>query len=270
VPLFDVDGTATGTAVVTGPLAVLAAISETIGGASSADTSAPISHVIVQTLTGFATVSADSQELFNVSGFVVGSGALIDGTLLDAAAVSFGSGVVSGNAVRIIGASGFTFGGSTIALSVPEPIFGVAVVTAYMEVIHVPFPVCLTPPVSTTFRWGQTLTRGDLAICIVDGFGNPLGPVCVSYTLYHIVRGCAQIQIGASGRKPATSSLGCYYVTGTAGECGQPGLWMVRWKYQRTFGAPVVEKECFFQVLDHVLGPVFGDTLQRECKYGWD
>jgi hypothetical protein len=269
VALYDIDGTATGSAVLSGPLAVFAAATGTVTGSASASTTPFVDHELLETLLGSAVVTASTQQVFDVSGFVVGQGLLIDARLLDLSGVALGSGIASASATRVIGLSGYTFGVSHVAFSVPEPIYGFAVVTAYMDVIHVKPPVCQTPQVSTKFRWGHTFTRGDLEICVVGAGGNPLGPVCMSYTLYKVVQGCQPIQVGPSGRKPARSGVGCYYVTGTAGECGQPGLWMVRWRYQRTFGDPVVEKDCHFLVLDSVLWPVPGDNLLRECKFGW-
>jgi len=249
VPLYDIDGTTVGQATASAVM--------------------PLIHNIVDPLVGQATVTASTQAVFNMSGFLVGAGALIDASILDVAGLAVGSGSVTADLFRIVGIAGYLQGGSQVALSVPEPIFGVAVVSAYMEVIHVPPPVCETPWVTTTFRWGHQFGQGDLNICVVAAGGNPVSPVCMSYTLYQVVRGCQLRQVGGS-RKPVQTSVGCYYVTGTAGECGQPGLWALRWSYQRTSGDPMMEKLCYFTVMDSVLSPVPGDTLQRACKYGWD
>ena len=269
MPLYDIDGTTVGQATLNGSLAVLAGLIESLGGGSSASASTPLYHDIVDPLVGQANVTASTQAVLNMSGFLVGAGALIDARLLDLAGVAVGGGAVTANLLRIVGVAGYLQGGSQMALSVPEPIFGVAVVTAYMEVIHVPLPVCETPRVTTSFRWGHQFGRGDLDICVVAAGGNPVAPVCMSYTLYQVVRGCQLIQVGGP-RKPVQTGVGCYYTTGTAGECGQPGLWAIRWNYQRTPGDPVMEKLCYFTVLDSVLSPVPGDNLQRACKYGWD
>lgn len=267
--LYDIDGTTVGQANVDGSLAVLAGLIESLSGGSSVGGSTPLIHDVVDPLVGQANVTASTQAIFNMSGFLVGAGALVDARLLDVAGLAVGGGTVSADLLRIMGVSGYLQGGSQLDLSVPEPIFGVAVVTAYMEVIHVPPPVCGTPQVTTSFRWGHQFGRGDLDICLVATGGNPVSPICISYTLCQMVRGCQLIQVGGS-RKPGQSSVGCYYTTGTAGECGQPGLWAIKWSYQRTYGDPVMEKLCYFTVLDSVLSPVPGDTLQRNCKYGWD
>lgn len=269
MPLYDIDGTTVGQATVDGSLAVFASLIEVLSGGSSAAASTPLIHDIVDPLVGQANVSASTQAVFNMSGFLAGAGALIDARLLDVAGVAVGGSSVTADLLRIVGVAGYLQGSSQMDLSVPEPIFGVAVVTAYMEVIHVPPPVCETPRVTTSFRWGHQFGRGDLDICLVAAGGNPVAPVCMSYTLYQVVRGCQLIQVGGP-RKPIQTNVGCYYITGTAGECGQPGLWAIRWSYQRTSGDPMMEKLCYFTVLDSVLSPVPGDTLQRSCKYGWD
>jgi len=270
VALYDVDGTATGAAITSGPLAVLTSATGTSTGGSAALTPAYLEHQIVETLLGSAIASANTQGVHDVSGFVVGSGELVDARLLDAAGVAVGGSNVTADLARMVGVSGMTWGSSLMSMSLPETIYGTAVVTAYMDVIHVLPSVCETPLVTTSFRWGHTFSVGDLEICIVDQRGNPLGPVCVHYTLYQMLRGCALKQVGPANRKPASSGVGCYYATGTAGECGQPGVWAIKWSHQRTFGAPVVEKVCYFQVVDSVSSPILGDTLQRACKYGWD
>jgi len=270
VSLYDLNGTATGSATIHGSLAVFTCLSGAATGGSSAGSSASLKHEIVESLVGSASVSASTQAVFNMSGFLLGAGALIDARLMGIAGIAVGSGNITGDLRRSIGLSGYTWGSSNLALSIPEPIFGVAVVAAYMEVIHVPLPICEVPTVSTAFRWSHVFTRGDLEFSVVDRFGNPFGPVNISYTLYQMQRGCTLKQIGPSGRIPASSGVGCYYVTGTAGECGQPGLWAVRWKYQRTFSNPIVEKDCYFRVEDSITCPAPGDTLPRACKYGWD
>lgn len=268
--LYDLDGTATGSAVVSGSLGVLTSASGTISGSGGPlNAPSPVEHNIIETLIGAASLLASTQAVFNFSGFVQGSGEVRDLQAIDLAELLTGSGVLTGDLLKTVAISGAVLGRSSLVLSVPEPIYGVAIVTAFMDVIHVPLPICQTPHVTTTFPWGHQLTTGDLEICVANRAG-PVGPVCITYTLYQVVRGCALIQKGPANRKPGNSRVGCYYATGTAGECGQPGLWAIKWSYQLTFGNPVVEKTCYFTVLDSVLKPVQGDTLQRICKYGWD
>jgi hypothetical protein len=221
-------------------------------------------HEIIDPVIGSSIVTANTQGIFNVSGFVVGSGNLVDASLKDIAGLALGSGILSGDLLRRVGLQGYIQGSGVLDLSVPEPIFGIANVVAYMDVVHVPLPLCEAPTVSATFRWGHIFTRGDLV------FSLPEEPVIVSYTLYQMQTGCVLKQIGPANRTPVKYGNGCYYVTGTAGECGQPGLWAVIWCYQKTYSDPVVEEICYFRVVDSVSCPIAGDALERYCKYGWD
>lgn len=268
--LIDVEGTAVGSAVLTAPLAVSYGLSGMVSGGGSAGATGAIDHLIPYTLVGASNVSAFPQQVFNFSGLTGGSGTAIDARVLDVEGIASGSALVTGSLAMTMGLQGYAFGSSVTALSAPEPIYGVAVVTGFLEKICVPYPVCQTPQVHQRFRWGHQFGIGDLEICVTGKGGNPLGPVCINYTMYQIQKGCAPKQIGPSGRKPGNSRVGCYYATGTAGECGQPGLWVIRWRYQKTFGDGFIEKDCYFYVLDSVLCPVPGDTLPRVCKYGWD
>jgi len=268
--LYDVDGTATGTATVSGTAAVVLAFGDTLTGGSSADVPGILDVVPDEVLDGSSNVTGSVEILVNVSGLVQGSGEALDATVLDASGLIIGASPVTGDATRLLSVSGYSIGAGNFVVSVPEPIVGAAIVTAYMEVTKVPLPILEQPTVSLAFRWGYHFTRGDLQLQVLDGRGNPFGPVCVSYTLYQMQPGCALKQIGPSGRKPVNNGVGCYYVTGTAGECGQPGLWAVRWRYQRTFGAPAIEHDCYFRVVDSVSSPIPGDTLERYCKKGWD
>lgn len=268
---IDLDGTTGGSAVVSWPMAIRLGFSGTASGGGASATVAGVVRVISNALVvGAANVSGSSLRLFNASGLTTGEGAVIDARRLDVAGIAIGAGSVSGPLARTMGLQGYAVGSSAVLHSAPDPIYGVAVVAGFMEVIHVPYPVCETPQVQNSFRWGEQLGVGGLELCVTGKGGNPLGPVCISYTLYQIQRGCAPKQVGPSGRKPGNRSVGCYYATGTAGECGQPGLWVIRWRYQETFGASFIEKDCYFYVLDSVLCPVPGDTLPRACKYGWD
>lgn len=120
------------------------------------------------------------------------------------------------------------------------------------------------------FRWNQTFGKGDLEICIKDRFGNQRGPVFIGYTMFMVSSTGILHQTGPTDRKPAQADVGKFYVTGTAGENGQPGCWAVRWRYQRTYGEPVYEQLQQFRVVDAVLDCDRPDHVRRHCKYGWD
>jgi len=250
MPLYDIDGTTTGAASVNGSVTLI--------------------HNIVDPIVGAANVGGSTIGVFYVSGHVTGAGDLIDDSIADIAGIADGGSNVTADLLRRVGVRGQTHGEGHLNFSEYDPIYGVAVVTAYMDVVHVPPPICEAPVVSVGFRWGHIFTWGDLIYSVIDGSGKPYDPEAVGYTMYQMQPGCALEQIGPGNQRPAKHKLGCYYVTGTAGECGQPGLWMVRWCYQRTYNDPVVEEDCYFQVLDAISCPVTGDTLERYCKYGWD
>lgn len=267
--LYDASGTADGAATLDGSMGIFASLGGTLDGGSGVGAPGTLDHVIVDPIVGSSSLTSSTQGVFNMTGFVAGSGGIVF-ALQEATGVIAGGSALAGNALVILGAIGYLEGGSVMALSVPEPIVGVANLTAYMEVICVWPPVCQTCTISASFRWGHVFTQGDLDICLTDLNGNPWEPGCINYTLYQVQRGCALKQVGPSGRRPVRTAAGCYYATGTAGECGQPGLWAIVWHYQRTFSDPVVEQVCYFTVMDAVLCPIFGDTLERACKYGWD
>jgi hypothetical protein len=120
------------------------------------------------------------------------------------------------------------------------------------------------------FRWNQTFGKGDLEICLRDRWGNQRGPVFIGYTMYMVTPTGILHQAGPSDRKPAKADVGKFYVTGTAGENGQPGCWAVKWRYQRTYSEPILERLVQFMVLDAVLDCDRRDPVRRHCKYGWD
>lgn len=120
------------------------------------------------------------------------------------------------------------------------------------------------------FRWNQTFGRGDLEICLKDRQGNQRGPVFIGYTMFMVSSTGILHQVGPTDRKPAQADVGKFYVTGTAGENGQPGCWAVRWRYQRTYSEPIIEQLQQFRVVDAVLDCDRPDHVRRHCKYGWD
>jgi hypothetical protein len=268
--IIDVVGTVVGAGEPSGSLAVTFGFAGLTGGQGALGGTAQIDPVVTHTFEGVGSLAASPVSVFNLSGLTRGSATVVELPIPGVEGIATGSGDASVVISRGIVIGGYAIGSSSAVLSEPEPVYGLAVVTGFMEVICVPYSICRTPLVKQSFRWGHQFGMGDLTICVTGKGGNPVGPVCISYTLYQIQQGCQPKQVGPSGRKPGNSSLGCYYATGTAGECGQPGLWVIRWNYQISFGASPIEKDCYFYVFDSVLCPVPGDTLPRTCKYGWD
>jgi hypothetical protein len=118
------------------------------------------------------------------------------------------------------------------------------------------------------FRYLQTLSRGDLCIRLSDQQGQ-FSPAVVYYTLFRISGSGAPLQVG--GRKKAVKGpdVGEFYVTGNAGEQGQPGQWVVKWEFQRTYLSSLQTIEQRFQVVDAVA--VSGQAVPgRTVKFGWE
>jgi hypothetical protein len=125
------------------------------------------------------------------------------------------------------------------------------------------------PCLTKQFRWGYMFTRGDLMLCLFDRSRNPISPYNVSYTMYQ-VRGQLIMQTGPFAKSPVMQKVGLYYATGTSGENGQPGNWLIRWSYQVTFQGAPTTVDFPFQVVDAVTKPIPGDPTCRVVKYGWD
>ncbi len=183
--------------------------------------------------------------------------------LLSDAAV--GEGQINGDMVIVKSTYGHALGRSELALWTAEKVEGHSLLTGRMEVTRWPHPQDVKAP--KCFRWGHQFGPGDLEFA-VDAV-NPSSAASIGFTLYQIQRGCFPKQVGPKDRKPGNLKFGLYYATGTAGECGQPGLWIVRWCYRKAHGAPPTYADCYFYVLDSVLCPVPGDTLSRVKKWGW-
>ena len=99
------------------------------------------------------------------------------------------------------------------------------------------------------FVWGHVFQRGDLPLIIRDPVGNPAAPAVVTYTMFRYLKNCpTPVQVGPLNRTPVTAELGEYYVSGVAGENGQPGDWFVRWVYQESIDSEKVEVPFPFKV----------------------
>lgn len=270
MPLYTLGGTVAGAGTATAGIGIKRPLTGVaLGNGSASAPDSPV-HDLREHLTGTSTITASWQRVILFSGFPQGIGSLLDERLLMAGGTAAGAGTLTGTLLHIIGIGGSSVGRGTFRISVPEQIFGVGVLSAFMDVVHVPpiCPPCACPP--TQFRWLQTFQKGDLTIRLTDVRGNPVGPIFLAYTMFQVLPTGVLHQVGPTDRKPATASVGCYYVTGTAGEGGQPGCWAIRWRYQQRYGDPVVEQYQQFQILDAALARDPLDTTPRACKYGWD
>jgi hypothetical protein len=118
------------------------------------------------------------------------------------------------------------------------------------------------------FKYGHVFQRGELPIYISDLSGNPVSPAIVTYTIFRYEAGNPNpIQVGAADRTPVNAGIGEYYVSGVAGEFGQPGEWFVRWRYQADIDSPVTEDYYPFEVLDT---SQLASSCGKTGKFGWD
>jgi hypothetical protein len=169
---------------------------------------------------------------------------------------------------RVLPLSGSSLGTTALLESILGPALGVGILSGYMETAQAPCPISCTLSVPT-FRWLLPFPPGELAIAFTDAVGNPYAPVVVLFRLLRVMPSGVPYPVGPFNRRPVPCKkrLGVYYVTGMAGEGGQPGDWLVEWRWQRSpYDPPTVERRPF-KVLDAVLA---GDTTTCRCpKYGW-
>lgn len=202
-----------------------------------------------------------------LSGTASGGSSVSAGHVYELDDVATGASQFSGAMVLVKAAFGYAAGRSSLGVWAPEKLEGFGRLMGTLQVVRLPRPLVQDSP--KCFRWGYQFGPGDLEFLVTGHAGTPLGASCVGFTIYQIQRGCFPRQIGPKDRKPGVRSLGVYYAIGTAGECGQPGLWMIRWCYRKGFGEAPLYGDCYFWVLDTVLCPVAGDTLPRVLKWGW-
>jgi hypothetical protein len=202
-----------------------------------------------------------------------GSGTLQDKLLIALSGVLSGAGAISGTISQIYAAHPLPLVGSGgLHDSIPLPLNGFGTLSGFAELVQVPRPFC-PPRHDKVFRFGYILTRGDLELRVCDAAGNTFAPVVVLYAFYQIVAGGQRMLVGPPNRRPATDTsggkVGRYYATGTAGELGQPGEYVIVWRYQRSWWTPTMTFEEHFKVVDEVTSGDPGALNGRCCKYGW-
>jgi hypothetical protein len=204
---------------------------------------------------------------FLVGGWASGQGTIQADTEASLTGILPGLGTVSGSPVLTKVAAGWVRGMGDILDSAPYPMAGYGDLVGCLEVRQQPTPICRTPE-PTAVRWGRDFGRCDLTLCLRDSRGMPYSPVGVSYTMYQVMDGGYKLQRGPAGRTPVMEGVGSYYVTGTIGECGQPGDWVIVWKWQKDAASPVQCATVPFRVVDSA--NCFCDTTTRVKKYGWE
>lgn len=118
------------------------------------------------------------------------------------------------------------------------------------------------------FGWLQLLQRGDLTLKLKGPRGHSLRPIQVQFRTFQVRADGSKFQVGPI-RTPVEGALGEFYVTGYAGELGQPGEWEVEWRYQKDRGSPVQIVQERFLVKDAVSAKTAKDVTVRKNKTGW-
>lgn len=193
-----------------------------------------------------------------------GHGTMLCGNLLTSG-VAHGTGSLNAATpilIHILDPDIFGFG--TLTWNGPLHAVGHGSLHGFLDVTHI---LSRCPPTLPTFRWMQQFQLGDLELFTTDD-GLPYSPAVCLFALYRVLPGGVRILVGDPNRRPAQQNVGHYYVTGTAGECGQPGEWVVQWRTQRFWNDQPTITELHFNVQDAVAaGPP--DPTLRSCKKGW-
>jgi len=218
---------------------------------------------------GTSTVTGQGGLNLIFTGQAYGTGTLSFDEFVDSDGHASGSATVLGSGLHVITAKGYIFGTSALTFSYPLPIFGQGTLVGFPVVDKVLPAINAIVGPTKCFRYLQLFQRGDLPIYISNHAG-PVSPVLVTYTLFQLRPDGSRKQIGPSGRTPVQGVVGEFYATGRAGESGQPGQWVIRWEFQRTFQSAMQCKEMCFQVLDAVLARDPRDVTPRCRKYGWN
>lgn len=242
----------------------------TINGLAVVSGTATVLVGLDGTLEGLSTLSGTSAGNFISTAQVAGQGTLsADLTTTASGTINGTSSVSQPDTIRVREFTGRIYGTSRLLWSAPRPIHGKTILSAFVvvETIAPAIKAIVAPP--KCFRYLQLLQRGDLPIYISDRAG-PVSPFRVTFTMFQVRPNGTKFQVGPAHRTPAAGVVGEYYVTGHAGEQGQPGDWIVRWEYQRSFDGAFQTKEMEFRVLDAVLANDPRDVTVRVQKYGWN
>lgn len=241
--------------------------------ASALGTSAASSFALVwvagsAAFAGFSSFAAQAGVGQLSSVFFSGESSFDWDYFVDASAVVTGISTTSAAPLVAHGARAVFLGTSSFLYSVPFVIQGTSLFSLTPVVDRQRRPIRGITMGPKTFRWLQTLQRGDLSVFICDG-RRPVVPVRIAYNLVQFRLDGSRKYVGPRERSPVPGDPGEFYASGRAGEAGQPGNWLVEWVYQRTLQSSVQKTEMRFQVLDAVTVGDPSDTLLRKTKFGW-
>ncbi len=244
----DLDGTLDGVGDLSGTLGVWPFLSGSLDGAGDLEST---QGLIVTVLFGGQTYG-EGDLSFTWDVFLDG---VLDGT-----------GGLSGTLTLIQGFSGSVYGAGDLHDILPLPMVGTGNLVGILEILQTPRPIC-PPECLAKFGYLQPVGQG-LKLCLRDARGNVITPMQISYSFYEVLHGGYKQLRGPGSRVPARDACGCYYATGIAGECGQPGTWVIHWSWQVAPGLPY---ECFEQsFLVQDAASANPCDPNRIKKYGWN
>lgn len=219
-------------------------------------------------LSGEGSVGAIGPVVtFLLGGQAFGAGTIRDDLLVNLSAEVAGVGALTGELVVSSALTGAFSGSGDLRESAPLPLRGYGTLQAYLEVLTVPRPVCGPRTSVPTLGYMQTLGPGDLTLTIRDAQGNAFSPARVTYALYQVTSSGYRQLRGPTLRTPVMTFGGTYYATGLAGECGQPGNYVIVWTWQRAQGFPCESQSDPFIVQDAAMRAPCDPNRKR--KYGW-
>ncbi len=236
-------------------------LTESLGGIGDVAGALAWSVYVADPIGGVGTLTGTPVQTFLVGGQAQGSGT-IWGEQTYAGSVE-GIGNTDGTLVQTFILRGIVRGLGNFRDSVPMPILGYGSLQAYVEITQAPKPIC-APDTRQRFPFMGVFQKGALELCLRDAQGNPYSPVSVTYAIYEVLAGGYRQLRGPPRRVPAKDGIGRYHVTGYAGECGQPGTWLVVWSWSEGRGCATREEEFVLEA---------GPPMTNPCgcaKYGWD
>ena len=242
--------------------------SGTFGGLGDVSGSLTFQGILGSTFGGIGDVpSLEAIVTLLVGGQTNGVGEVTLDTDHALAGVLDGLGELLDNVLHIRGLEGVFSGNGTLLDSTPLVFYGVGDLVAYVETQQWPPPVC-PPSVGPSFLWRSEFGRCGLTLRLCDEWGVPYSPTTVLYALYQVMPGGYRLLRGSFNHRPVQDGVGSYYAIGIAGECGQPGSWVIMWRWQIDAFSVVETREMAFQVLDGANNPC--DTTTRVRKFGWN
>jgi hypothetical protein len=242
--------------------------SATVNGTSPASAAAIVCIAIALTFQGTASFTGVASVGQLASGTFLGDSTFEWNYFVDTSAVVAGSSDASANGNVRVGARGVVVGTSLFLYNAPLVIQGDSHLSILPVIDHHPPPLRAITLGPKTFRWLQTLQRGDLPVFLSDRH-RPMVPFRVTYSLAQIRSDGSRKYVGPRHRLPVAGEVGEFYATGRAGETGQSGQWFIEWSVQRTSQSIPEVTEMRFQVLDAAAVGDPRDLLDRKIKFGW-